>query len=133
MLTSIFWAKLLGIYLLIIVFDLLVRKQEAKKAVKDFAESKGLLFYSGSLSILLGLAILISHPIHEMCWKGLITVIGYLLVFRGLLRIAFPSFLHKEVYPVFHRNYWLLVLVLLVLGLYLTNAGFTMPYCPGDY
>lgn len=57
---SMFWAKLLGLYSLIIAFELLVRKHEIEKAVKDFASSKGLLMFSGSISLLLGLALVIS-------------------------------------------------------------------------
>ena len=46
---SIFLAKLLGIYSLIVGVDLLLRRHELAGAVKDFASSKGLLVLSGSL------------------------------------------------------------------------------------
>ncbi len=121
---SLFLAKLLGLYLLIVAFDLLVRRKEAEGAVKDFAASKGLLFYSGSLSLLLGLAIAIAHPIWETNWRGLITLLAYLMIVRGLMRTAFPSLLQKKIYPFFRNQYWLLLIILIILGVYLTYSGF---------
>ncbi len=122
---SIFLAKLLGIYLLIIAADLLFRRHELEGAVKDFASSKGLLVFSGSLSLLLGLAIVIAHPVYQMNWQGFITFVGYLLILRGLWRIAFPTRLQKKLVSCFHRGYWGILLILVVLGAYLTYLGFT--------
>jgi hypothetical protein len=122
---SIFLAKLIGLYLLIIALVLLVRRGEAEGAVQDFATSKGLLFCSGATSLLLGLAVAIGHPIYELNWRGLITLIGYLLILRGLVRTVFPSALQKKIYPFFHKRYWILCSILVILGIYLTYSGFS--------
>ncbi|HUD00699.1 MAG TPA: hypothetical protein VMR37_00065 [Rhabdochlamydiaceae bacterium] len=121
---SMFLAKLLGLYFLIIAFEILVRKHELEGAVKNFASSKGLIVFSGSLSLLLGLAIVIGHPVYEMDFTGLITLIGYLLILRGIWRITFPSRLQKKLYKCFHKGYWGIFLLFLVLGAYLTYMGF---------
>ncbi len=122
---SLFFAKLLGLYMLIIAADLLLRRHELEGAVKDFASSKGLLVLSGSLSLLLGLAIVIAHPIYELNWRGLVTLLGYLLILRGAIRTAFPSRLQKRLVSVFKHGYWAIFVVILVLGIFLTYAGFT--------
>ena len=122
---SIFFAKFLGIYLLIATLELLVRRHELEGAVKDFASSKGLLMLSGSMSLLLGLAIAISHPVFEWNWQGLITLLGYLLIVRGVMRMSFPSRFQKRMVACFHRGYWVIILILLVLGGFLTYSGFT--------
>ncbi len=93
---SIFLAKLLGIYSLIVGVDLLLRRHELAGAVKDFASSKGLLVLSGSLSLFIGLAIAIAHPVCEMDWRGLVTLLGYVLIFRGIMRVAFPLVFKEE-------------------------------------
>lgn len=121
---SIFLARLIGLYLLIVAADLLVRRREMEGAVRDFASSKGLLVFSGSISLLLGLAIAIGHPIYERGWRGLITLLGYLLIFRGIMRVAFPTRLQKRIGSLFHRGYWVILLILLILGVYLTYEGF---------
>jgi hypothetical protein len=121
---SMFLAKLLGIYFLIMAVDMLLRRQELEGAVRDFASSKGLLMFSGSTSLLFGLAIVIAHPIYDQNWQGLITLLGYLLVIRGVIRFAFPSYVHKKTMTFFHGKYWFIFLVVLVLGAYLTWCGF---------
>jgi uncharacterized membrane protein HdeD (DUF308 family) len=121
---SIFLAKLLGVYFLIIALEILVRKHELEKAVKNFASSKGLIVFSGSLSLLLGLAIVIGHPIFDADFQGLITLIGFLLILRGIWRITFPSRLQKKLYQCFHKGYWGIFLLFLILGACLTYMGF---------
>ena len=123
---SVFFAKLLGFYLLIIAADLLLRRKELEGAVKDFAASKGLLVFSGSNSLLFGLAIVIAQPVYEINWRGLITLIGYLLIIRGVYRIAFPSRLQKKMVSLFRKKYWVIFTVLLVLGIYLLYSGFAV-------
>jgi hypothetical protein len=121
---SIFLAKLLGLYLLIVAAELLLRKDEIAGAVKDFASSKGLILFSGSISLLLGLAIVIAHPIYEANWQGLITFLGYLLVLRGVWRMAFPSRMQKKMVSCFEQGYRGIFLIFLILGVYLTYLGF---------
>lgn len=122
---SIFLAKLLGIYLLIITAELLVRRRELERAIKSFTASKGLLISSGSISLLLGLVIVIGHPVYDLDWQGLITLLGYVLIVRGIMRVAFPSYLQKRMEYFFHQRYWIICLGLGILGIYLTYSGFT--------
>jgi uncharacterized membrane protein YkvI len=122
---SIYLAKLIGIYLLIVAADMLLRRREIRGAIRDFASSKGLLVFSGSISLLLGLAIVIAHPIYESTLQGFITLLGYLLILRGVWRIAFPTHVQKRLASLFHRGYWTIFIILLILGIYLTHAGFT--------
>lgn len=122
---SIFLAKLLGLYFLIMAADMLIRRRELESAVRDFASSKGLLVFTGSVSLLLGLAIVIAHPIFESNLQGLITLLGYLLILRGILRIAFPTRIQKRIVSFFHRRYWLIFIIFVILGAYLTYSGFS--------
>jgi len=121
---SIFLARLLGLYFLIVAIELILRRHEFEGAVKDFASSKGLLVFSGSISLILGLAVVIGHPVYEMGFHGLITLLGYLMILRGIWRMAFPSRIQKKLVTCFQQGYKLIFLILLVLGVYLTYAGF---------
>jgi hypothetical protein len=121
---SIYLAKLIGIYLIIVAADMLLRRREVRGAVKDFASSKGLLVFSGSISLLLGLAIVIAHPVYEQSTQGLITILGYLLILRGIWRMAFPTHIQKKLVSGFQRSYWIIFLISLIVGIYLTYAGF---------
>ncbi len=93
---SLFLAKLLGLYLLIVAVDMLLRKHELEGAVRDFSSSKSLLVFSGSTSLFLGLVIVLAHPVYEVDWDGLVTLLGYLLIVRGIARVCFPRLSAKE-------------------------------------
>jgi hypothetical protein len=121
---SIFLAKLLGIYMLIVALELAARRHEFEGAVRDFASSKGLIVFSGSVSLILGLAVVIGHPIYEFNFRGLITLLGYLLILRGMWRMAFPTRIQKKLAVCFHRGYKECLIILIILGIYLTYSGF---------
>lgn len=123
---SLYLAKLLGLYFLIVALDMLFRRKELEGAVKDFASSKGLLLFSGAFSLIAGLAIVIGHPVFEPNWHGLITLLGLLFILKGIARFAFPSRFQKRMVSFFHRRYWLLFLIMLVVGAYLTYSGFSV-------
>ena len=128
---SIFLAKLIGIYLLVVAADLLMRRKELEAAVRDFAASKGLLAFSGSLSLLFGLIILLLHPVFSFDWRGILTLFGCLLVLRGVIRVAFPSHLQKTLSLMFHQYYWAIILIITIIGAFFTYCGFTaLPELP---
>lgn len=121
---SIFLAKWLGIYLLILAAILLLRKHDIETTAKEIVASRGLLLLSGSLSLLGGLAIVISHHVYELNWRGLVTLLGYLLIVRGILRIAFPGRVKAKAQGFFHKRYWLVFFIVAIVGLFLTYSGF---------
>ena len=125
MLLSIFLAKLLGIYMLIAAAEIVLRRREVEGVLKDLSHSKGLLAYTGSISLLLGLVIVLSHPVYDKDWRGLITLIGYVLILRGIIRSGFPTHYQKNFIPFFHHKFRAFFLILLVVGIYLTYMGFT--------
>jgi hypothetical protein len=127
---SVFLAKLLGVYMLIVAVELILRRHEFEGAVRDFASSKGLIVFSGSVSLILGLAVAIGHPIYEFNFRGLITLIGYLLILRGIWRMAFPSRLQKRMATCFHQGYRECLILLIILGVYLTYTGFNQVMIP---
>jgi|GEM_PF-828929 len=127
---SLFLAKLLGVYMLIVAAELILRRHEFEGAVRDFAASKGLIVFSGSVSLMLGLAVAIGHPIYEFNFRGLITLIGYILILRGIWRMAFPSRLQKRMATCFHQGYRECLIILIILGIYLTYTGFNQVMIP---
>jgi len=127
---SMFLAKLLGVYMLIVAAELILRRHEFEGAVRDFAASKGLIVFSGSVSLILGLAVAIGHPIYEFNFRGLITLIGYLLILRGIWRMAFPSNIQKKLATCFHQGYKECLIILIIVGVYLTYTGFNQAMIP---
>jgi len=121
---SLFLAKLLGIYFLVLSINLLLRRGEFESAVKNLASSNLLLFNSGSSSLLAGLAIVIGHQVYTIDWQGLITLIGYILILRGILLSTLPALQRKKFASFFHDHHWVFFSILLIVGAYLTYSGF---------
>ncbi len=121
---SIFLAKLIGIYYLIITALWLLRKDQFEKGVRDLLSSNGLLTLTGAFQLLFGLAIAISHPVWELNWRGLITLLGYIAIVQGILRLIFPQKIKNFALNSLDKGYWILLCILAIIGIILTYHGF---------
>lgn len=121
---SIFLAKLLGLYLLIVGLVILFRNQVMKQNLKEVVQSAGMIELSGILSLIAGLAIAIGHPIMELSWRGLITLIGYIAIFQGIFRLNFPQQIKQLSLKMLEKHLWAIGFILILLGGYLTYSGF---------
>lgn len=121
---SIFWAKYLGFYMLIMAAVFLFRRNIAFNIINDITHSVGLSASVGFLLLAIGLIILISHPIVELSWRGFITLLGAMDVIHGINRIAFPLRMKKMSILLMIKYWWLYVAGCLISGSYLLYRGF---------
>lgn len=122
---SLFLAKLIGIYMLIVAVIMLFRKNIFESVINEMVSSPGLLAFAGIINLVIGLAIAIGHPIYELSWRGLITLIGYLSIIKGIMRLAFPEQDRMIIKSVMRRSgYWIVFAIVVILGLFLTYNGF---------
>lgn len=89
--TSIFLARLIGPMMLAVGAGLLIDQRAFKEMAAEFLASRTLLFLSGFLTLLGGLAIVNTHNVWELGWPVVITIIGWLAVIGGTVRIVWPS------------------------------------------
>lgn len=122
---SLFLAKYLGLYLLIIALIWILRKNQFEIYIKYVLTSPGLLALSGALSLLFGLAIVIVHPQWPLSWESAITFIGYLSIFKGILRLGFPMQIQSKALVMIQHWSWLIIVIIAGLGAYLTYHGFS--------
>ncbi|MBS0647929.1 MAG: hypothetical protein JSS10_01735 [Verrucomicrobia bacterium] len=121
---SIFLAKLIGLYFIIIGALCILRKRQMAMTGKELVSSKSALVVSAKISLLFGLVIAIDHTIWEYSWRGLITALGYLMILRGVMRYAFPNEVKKMASKIPDEGYVLMSLIVLAIGIYLTYCGF---------
>lgn len=120
---SMFLAKLIGMYFLIIAMIWICRRREFEMGIQNTLSSPGVLVTQGIITLLLGLAIVIDHTIIAFNWQGLITLIGYLLIIKGIVRLAFQKYEKKIAFFLLsHRLY--VICILIIVGLFLTINGF---------
>lgn len=91
MAASILIARLIGPILLVAAIAMLADIKGMQKMAREFLENRALIFLSGFLTMLAGLAIVNSHNIWIMEWPVIITLFGWAMIIGGAIRIAFPS------------------------------------------
>lgn len=125
---TIFLAKLFGLYCVILSLAIFFRADATVATLKAIVQDPPLLFVTGILGLTAGLAIVLLHNV----WSGgalpiLITLFGWASLIKGILilllspetqsRLFFAQ-IHFEQYP------YVVATVLLLLGTFLTFAGF---------
>jgi hypothetical protein len=113
------------LYYLIFALLCLFRRKQVAGMAKELIASKSALAVSAEISMLFGLVIAIDHSIWEMSWRGLITLLGYLMILKGILRFAFQAQVKKYASMMMGKCFWPTIIIVLIIGVYLTYIGFT--------
>ena len=125
---TIYLARLLGLFTLIAALAMIVRQNSLAETVQALVDAPAVLFIFGLLVLAAGLAIVIAHNV----WSGgvatvIVTLYGWILTIRGVLLLTLPSDTIANVIQSlrFGEAPAAYAAIPLVLGLYLTYAGFS--------
>ena len=122
---SIFLAKVIGSYLMIITGSTWINRKQMETVVADFLASKPLWLLSSAFMVIIGLLITVSHSIWSFDWRVVITLIGWLILVCGSVRLFFPEKAKAKIYKLsqssFHK--WVILLFFLI-GAFLAYQGF---------
>ena len=121
---SYFFAKLIGFYLVIVAFGMLVNAKSFQLLIVESSHNKALVVFSGILSLIFGLVVVLTHNVWHG-WPVLITLVGYLSVIKGIVRILFTNWCER-VMPQFSKRepYYVTAILVLILGLVLLYFGY---------
>ena len=89
--TSVFLAKLIGPVLLVASIGLFMNEANYRAMAQEFLRNPALIYLAGILTMTTGLAIVLSHNVWVVNWPVLITILGWLGVIGGAVRIALPE------------------------------------------
>jgi hypothetical protein len=89
--TSILIAKLIGPILLVAAITMLADAKGLQAMAREFLKDRALIYVTGVLAMLGGLAIANNHNIWIADWPVLITLFGWAMVIGGAVRMALPS------------------------------------------
>ena len=125
---TIYLAKLVGLYCIIVAFAMSANKQRALKTVNEWVRSPPLMMLTSVITIALGLALVIGHNV----WRGgalpiTVTIVGWLTLIKGLTFLALPPAQCVRLYDglQYERFFFVFMGVSLALGLYLSIAAFS--------
>lgn len=121
-------ARLFGLVLVVIYGGLLINQKFYTSIWQNLLQQPLLLFISGFMALVLGLIVIQVHSIWALDWRGLITFLGWLMVFQGTMRLVFPETVLKIVKKIIDNQNFLFInivsVIMLLIGLYLTYVGF---------
>ena len=88
---SIFLARLMGPLFAAMGVGLLVNESVYRVMADEFLRSHALIYLSGLIALVAGLAIVNVHNAWTRDWRVIITVLGWLSVIGGIFRIVLPQ------------------------------------------
>ena len=89
--TSILIAKLIGPILLVAAIAMLANTKDLQELARGFMEDRPLIYFSGILAMLAGLAIVNNHNVWVANWPVIITLFGWASILGGITRMALPG------------------------------------------
>ncbi len=123
---SLFLAKLIGIYSIVVALGFMLNPKRYSPLVESFFKEPILVYLAGILALLIGLTIVLIHNIWTTDWRVIITIFGWLSLIKGIFLILFPH-LGELLLRRFKESLEVLILsmfILLVLGIFLIIKGF---------
>ncbi|MCB1149312.1 MAG: hypothetical protein KDK48_04035 [Chlamydiia bacterium] len=125
MTNSFYLGQVIGLYLIVMAVYLFVRREKMAELRQNLQHEPVLLVLSGGIALILGLLIVLAHNVWVFGWPVIITLLGYLLIVVGLVRLFFP----EKALALFDKmnkgpGLVMAAAVMLILGLWLTIAAF---------
>ena len=122
---TIFLARSIGVFTVLLVVGFLVR---GGAAIEATVEDEAVMISYATISLAMGVAMVVGHNV----WSGgalpvVVTLVGWLILAKGfLLLVLAPDEMTAMVRRMgYAEHYRLLLTPALILGLYLTWAGFS--------
>jgi len=122
----VFIARLIGPPLVVIGIGVLLNEANYAAMIAEAAQSPTLIYLSGPLTILPGLAMLIVYRAWTADWRVVVTILGWLLAICGVIRIVLPQFTASLASTLYSTSTGLTVfaVVVIVLGGFLSFNGY---------
>lgn len=119
------FARALGPYFVIVSLTAALRAPDMEKLLSDFEASPIWAWFGGAVTLLFGLFIVALHSSWADPPAVIVSALGWLMVIRGTLLLAFPAALMSAANAVIGTGLvWRIAYgLLVVMGLYLTAVG----------
>lgn len=86
---TLYLAKLIGLYLLIIGISIIFKTAHYQKSMKELCKSDALMMLISIMPLVIGLSIILGHNVWVKSWATIITIIGWIIFIAGLVRLFF--------------------------------------------
>ncbi len=125
---TLFLARLIGLYCIVCSLAEMIHRQATLDAVGALLGNPSAVLWVGMTSVLIGLAMVLGHNL----WRGgaltvVVTIVGWIALLKGLALLFLPVQSHENLFLGalrYEQLFYFYAAIALVLGLYLTYAGF---------
>lgn len=117
-----------GPLLIAVAAALLINRRTVAGLVTGVLNTPEFIFFSGVLTLVAGLAIVRAHNVWSAEWTVIITVIGWLCVIGGVIRIVWPERVSaaRDTLLGSENTLTAWALIALLLGAFLTAKGYAL-------
>lgn len=123
--TSIYVAQTLSLLYLSIGAGLLLNRNYYQSAFIELIENKGLMFLSGWMALIAGVALVNYHNVWSNDWRMIITVVGWIALAKGIILFAFPSAINAYKKLLLNTRFLdAITYLVIVLGMFFGYYGF---------
>lgn len=123
---SIFLAKAIGLYYVIVAIAMFVNSSKFTAFLSDFAKNSTMLIPAGLFTLLIGILLVLTHNVWDSSWRIIISVIAWMALIRGIVCLIFPKWQISMIKRCVKskQSYYSAVVIVLVLGIVLCYFGF---------
>jgi hypothetical protein len=104
--TTLFLAKVIGLYFLVIGLHMALRGKELRLMFEAFAENRPLTYLTSVFALILGLLLVVSHNVWVAGWPVIVTLLSWLVLIKAIAYLLLPFSAMAGVVKAFNRPAW---------------------------
>lgn len=127
MVQTIFLAKFVGIFLLILGVSMTMKRKMVTQIIHDLFGNRTLTYFVGLMEFIGGLLFVLYHNLWGSTLETVITIFGWLLLIEGVLYMLMSRDTMRKIISRLHsaKVYYFLSIVYLIIGAIVAYQGFS--------
>lgn len=123
---ELYFAKLLGLYFIIMGVIMLVRRKAMVPTIGQLMNDRAMLFVVAVVELAAGIGLVVAYPVPSLTIAGALSVIGYLMALEGIAYLTMPKRTIQAFSKWVNRSswYWVYGAAAIALGGALAGVGF---------
>jgi hypothetical protein len=123
---ELFLAKLIGSYLTIAGFLVMVRQRSIMPAVSELARNRALMLMFAFIELAAGLALVIAYPYVSVSLAGFLSLFGWIMVIESIVYMTISARAMQRLVESFNTRSWYIGggVASIAIGVYLAGIGF---------
>jgi hypothetical protein len=122
---SIFLARVIGLYLILVCSPLLLNHKKFLPVLRETVENAPIMLFSGVMAVVFGILILVTHNVWTADWRVLITLTGWMALIKGMVRFVLPDQAVRIANATLQtKSYFVMLSLAIIIGICLIYHGF---------